>query len=367
MKFMKTISLAGAGALTGLAMTTSVVCADGVAHVVPPSGTVTPKDSADLVKRVQELETKVQAIRTKRAPGRNNFALTLGRETNSEDDALAEIGDELSRLKQDVSTGGAAKSTTSNGNSTTSISNIPSGDDDYLDDSLRWHVPVHVYQMVSTGDVDLSKAFCLPAGTSVLGMSSTFTSGSQTDSSGSGTPAANYLPVKLGGRLFLKGTPTATASGQDMSKGAEMCAPTNPATQLPLTDTQEFFVAANDLKDADREGLDFGTLVVPFKFQLSDKKAVTGSATLGGYVGYRLPWDIAGMRVRPVLFAGLSEVPTGSQTVAGLSYGGGLIGTIKDRFNFGLLVGADHVDSVQQYQYQDKPWISLVLGISLTK
>jgi hypothetical protein len=97
---------------------------------------------------------------------------------------------------------------------------------------------------------------------------------------------------------------------------------------------------------------------------------------LGGYVGYRFPWDLWGLRIRPVAFVGLSEVPisqpngsggTTSQTLAGISYGVGLIGTIKDRFNLGIIFGADHVDSIQQYQYQDKPWVSLELGISLTK
>lgn len=58
--------------------------------------------------------------------------------------------------------------------------------------------------------------------------------------------------------------------------------------------------------------------------------------------------------------------PPSSETVAGLSYGIGLMGTIKDSFNISLVFGADHASS-KTYQYQDKPWASFAPGYSFTK
>ena len=77
--------------------------------------------------------------------------------------------------------------------------------------------------------------------------------------------------------------------------------------------------------------------------------------------------------ISPVGFAGASNIsvpsasdPSQSQTVAGFSYGGGFITSIKDDVQLGVVVGFDHVDA-PNYAYKDKPWLSLEIGYSFAK
>ena len=260
-----------------------------------------------------------------------------------------------------------------------SISPIPNSKDNYLDDHLTWRTSIHVHATTADGGVDLNNTYCLPAQSRVIGLAADFTSGAKNPDGKGEAPATGYLPVQLDpdGGFFTQDLPSEmnppSLKEQDSKK--RMCDGSG-VPSFPLAADTQFFIDTKDLENADREGLDFGTLVVPFKFQMSDESAITTSATLGGYVGYRIPIDFIGLRIRPVAFVGLSEVPvsqigsdgkTKSENLAGLSYGFGLIGTIKDKFNLGIVFGADHVDSVPKYKYQDKPWVSLVLGLSLTK
>jgi hypothetical protein len=134
-------------------------------------------------------------------------------------------------------------------------------------------------------------------------------------------------------------------------------------------------IPAKYLADAYRVGWDYGALVVPFKMQLSDGKPFTGSASVGGYLGYRFPLFDTGLVFSPVAFAGASNILTSattggkttSQTVAGISYGFGLITDVKDGFQAGVIYGYDHVNSAQPYLYNNKPWISFEIGYSFAK
>ncbi|HTT98949.1 MAG TPA: hypothetical protein VMF58_12930 [Rhizomicrobium sp.] len=279
----------------------------------------------------------------------------------------------------------------SSGQSTPSTPPIPNSDSNYLDDTLEWNMPVYIYPTGNKG-VDLSSTFCLPANTPVIGLDSKYTTGTPPNS----TTAQNYLPLRLGDSVLKNVDMVLLTKAQSQSspastQGAARCDHISNAAvavdkanppkltndEYPIfTDTQ-FYVSANDLDHtATRAGWDFGTLVVPFKFQMSDKSIVTGSATLGGYVGYNFGLDMPGFRVSPVVFVGVSDISmtnsggTGGKsttdTVAGMSYGIGLMGTIKDSFNISLVFGADHASS-KSYQYQDKPWVSFALGYSFTK
>lgn len=143
----------------------------------------------------------------------------------------------------------------------------------------------------------------------------------------------------------------------------------SPAT-LP-TDSSIYVKPDN----AQRWGWEYGALVVPFKMQLGGKHSFTGSASVGAYLGYSFPlWD-TGLSVSPVAFAGASNISVPinngkrdtSQTMAGLSYGLGLITRVKDGFQVGLVFGKDHVDSAQRYQYNDKTWISFEIGYSFAQ
>lgn len=276
---------------------------------------------------------------------------------------------------------------------TTTTPPIPNSDSNYLDDHLEWNMPVYIYPTGSDG-VDLNSTYCLPANTTVVGLDSKYTTGTPPNT----TTAQNYLPVRLhdiDGKTVLN-APIQKQSSTDANGnqvGVRRCdnidvkqamkpsaqASKDLDTALPIFDDTQFFVGASDLDHtSSRAGWDFGTLVVPFKFQMSDKSIVTGSATLGGYVGYNIGLDLPGFRVSPVGFVGVSEISlpqqsggngnkTSSETVAGLSYGVGLMGTIKDSFNISLVFGADHVSGNKSYQYQDKPWVSFALGYSFTK
>jgi hypothetical protein len=134
-----------------------------------------------------------------------------------------------------------------------------------------------------------------------------------------------------------------------------------------------FIVNLDDLRNSGftRTGITYGTLVVPFKYQLTGDKDFTGSATLGGYVGFRYEtrkW--IGITLTPILFVGASSnsvqnsSKSSTDNIMGFSYGGGLIGTIKSSFQVGIVIGADIVGNSVNYQYNGKPWIALEIGFS---
>lgn len=257
------------------------------------------------------------------------------------------------------------------GGGTVSTPPIPNSKSNYKRDKLEWSTPIHAYRMDTSGAVDLNTVYCWPAGPRLIGRDSEFTTASIAPKSDQAAPAKsdadNYLPTMPDAKIDVylqKDGKTDCLNDDDLG------------SKVTLTTTTPIAVSQKDAEAAAREGLDFGTLVVPFKFQLSDQTAITSSATLGGYLGYRIPWRVAGLDFRLLAFGGVSEVPTSeadssgkitSQTVAGLSYGAGLVTTVKDNFNVGLVIGFDHVNSVQDYKYQDKPWISLEIGYSFTE
>ncbi len=280
---------------------------------------------------------------------------------------------------------GDTSSTDNNGASfngtTVTIPHLPNSDENYLDDKLRWDTPVQAHAVGANGGVDMTNGYCLPAHKRVVGMSSTFTSAATTSAApnGGGTtaPAKSYLPVTLdtkGGIFFSPEQPVPKADQTTAQTNTHMCK--DVSNFQDIADGTEFYIDADDLKKtATRSGWDFGTLVVPFKLQLSGKNAFTSSATVGAYLGYRMPFDDIGFGLSPVIFAGASNISTSqttggttqSQTVAGISYGFGLIANIKDSFNMGLVFGADHVDSAQPYAYSDKPWVSFEIGYSFAQ
>jgi hypothetical protein len=133
------------------------------------------------------------------------------------------------------------------------------------------------------------------------------------------------------------------------------------------------FVATTEITrvPANRFGLTYGVLAVPFKFHLSGAKELTGSASLGSYLGYRFDREGSlGIGVATVAFVGAADIAVPStiggatQNVAGFSYGLGVIGTVKGNFQLGGVLGFDRVSSNAGYQYNGKPWIAFELGYS---
>src|SRR6185369_6025747 len=65
------------------------------------------------------------------------------------------------------------------------------------------------------------------------------------------------------------------------------------------------------------QGVDYGLLVLPYKFHFTDQ-SLTGEATLGGYAGYKFSWP--GIAISfPVISAGVGVVNTNQQSGASTS------------------------------------------------
>lgn len=125
----------------------------------------------------------------------------------------------------------------------------------------------------------------------------------------------------------------------------------------------------------DRYGLTYGTLLVPFKYQLRGDKSFTGQSSLGGYIGFRQDRSgLTGLALQYVGFLGGASVPVQqtvdgksvTQQIAGVSYGLGLIGTVKENFQMGVILGADRVSKNAGYVNNGKPWVAVSLGFAFS-
>lgn len=238
--------------------------------------------------------------------------------------------------------------------------------DNYDGDTMMWRKNIAAKLSPDSETLDI----CIPALTYVSTDSSTFSSVSiaSGNASDNESPAATtqYLEVELRDKDFAPpSVPAKTA--------CSVAAKQNPAIRYPNFG-EPLYVETGDLgKLHRRQGWDYGGLAVPFKVQLTGKHALTSSASLGLYAGYR--FDFGAFEAKPILFAGASYVPTSdssggtttSQTVAGFGYGVGVLFNIKNGLQAGIIVGFDHVDSAQPYAYNDKPWLSFQIGYSFTE
>jgi hypothetical protein len=122
-------------------------------------------------------------------------------------------------------------------------------------------------------------------------------------------------------------------------------------------------------------GSQYGVLVVPYKFHLSDHSFSSG-VTLGGYYSYSL--SSPGISWGPVASAGLGVVPVANTTQSGepttenkaaVSAAVGLLLTFSKTSNFqiGILAGWDWLGSDAQYEHEGKTWVAISFGVPLTK
>lgn len=160
-------------------------------------------------------------------------------------------------------------------------------------------------------------------------------------------------------------TPTATPTHRQLEYGAVVA--------IPLAEVAK--IAPN------RYGLAYGTLVVPFKFQLTGAHQFTGSATLGPYLGYKFDTQNYGLATTLALFGGISNIAvdktttdpttmmtsTSTEQIAGFGYGGGVLLEIKGGFQAGAVIGFDSVGNGQNFQYNNQPWLALELGYSFSQ
>lgn len=130
-----------------------------------------------------------------------------------------------------------------------------------------------------------------------------------------------------------------------------------------------------DSTPPDRYGLTYGTLLVPYKYHLAGSKSFTGSTSVGGYLGFRQDRSgITGLALQYIAFLGASNVPV-TQTsngqsstldMFGVSYGLGILGTVKGDFHMGIVVGADRVNKNAGYENNGKGWVAVEIGYSFS-
>lgn len=130
-----------------------------------------------------------------------------------------------------------------------------------------------------------------------------------------------------------------------------------------------------DQSKPNRFGLSYGGLLVPFKYHFTGSQQFNTNTTIAPYLGYRLDRESLGRSIEFIAFVGAAPISvsgnsngqTTNQTLAGFSYGGGIIGKLKDAFQWGVVVGVDRVSGGATYEDNGKPWVALELGYSFSQ
>jgi hypothetical protein len=133
--------------------------------------------------------------------------------------------------------------------------------------------------------------------------------------------------------------------------------------------------ATIDQTPPNRSGLCYGALLVPYKYHFTGSKEFNTNTTVAPYMGYRIDKETLGRSLELILFTGAADISvpqttngqTTTQTLAGFSYGGGIIGKLKDSFQYGIVIGADRVSANANYNDNGKPWIAIEIGYSFSQ
>lgn len=225
----------------------------------------------------------------------------------------------------------------------------PSDRENYLSDRVKFQfaTSVLVVNMTTQGDQKAANAACAPAFSTFKGIGK----------------------LKVGTQdhpAFIVGYVAPDRDDRCKSSG------------LPLVRVDDVVVVQQSLILAtppDRYGLTFGTLIVPYKMQLKGDRGTSGGASVGGYLGFRQDRSgITGLALQYVFFAGGASISVVqnvdgqpvTQDVTGLTYGVALLGTVKDTFQLGVVIGADRVNRNVKYANNNKPWIALSLGFDFS-
>ncbi|MCS0581003.1 hypothetical protein NX784_05325 [Massilia pinisoli] len=221
----------------------------------------------------------------------------------------------------------------------------------YMGDQISYPIDIYVARVDMSVNPHTSTALCAPA-------RSRFKGAGQAVVSPNATPSPIFRVVNVG-PVDTKVTQGRCTVGSNL---------------IQVGDVVVF--AAADLKmiPPDRFGLTYGTLLVPYKYHFSGSDFGSG-ASVGGYLGYR--WDrsgVLGIALQPVLFLGAAIIPVSqvsngqvkTENMGGISYGLGLLGTVKDSFHLGIVIGADRVNKSADYRYNGKPWLAISLGFEFS-
>ncbi len=209
--------------------------------------------------------------------------------------------------------------------------------------------PVNMQVLVDPGDGTEPKKRCLKAGTKLRGI-------------GKQDSTVNFVVISCNPWLGL------LPDNEPPEQCPVMCdgdgkLDTGSTIQIALPEVEKHL--------PNRYGLAYGTLVVPFKFQLTGAHQFTGSATLGPYLGYRFDTESYGLATTLAAFGGVSNIAVtknnSTSQIAGFGYGGGVLVEVKGGFQAGAVIGFDSVGSNQGFQYNNKPWLAVELGYSFSQ
>ena len=169
--------------------------------------------------------------------------------------------------------------------------------------------PVNLQVHVDAGDGKLLP-HCLKAGTDLRGIGQ------------SSASTVNFVVIKCNPFVgFLTDIREKLSDWTPPSQCPVLCDTPPPAEpqNLATGSTVQIDLADIQKNAPNRYGLAYGSLVVPFKFQLMGAHQFTSSATIGPYLGYKFDTESYGWATTLALFAGASNIavtksPTPSST-----------------------------------------------------
>ncbi len=209
--------------------------------------------------------------------------------------------------------------------------NVKNDNDNYTGDRLSFPVNVNAKY---TGADDNEYGVCIPAKTTLRGL---------------GRSHDNKIHVRLA--TFLDDV-------DDCSKESKI--PKNVAMRIAIDDIAY---------KPNRYGLTYGALFVPYKYHFSGSKEFNSDSTIGPFMGYRFDANTVGFGVKLIGFLGGSMISViddnnKTQSLAGFSYGIGIIGELKNDFQLGMVLGQDRVSDGSNYEDNGKWWGAIALGFS---
>lgn len=114
--------------------------------------------------------------------------------------------------------------------------------------------------------------------------------------------------------------------------------------------------------------------MVPYKYHFSGSREFGGSATIGPDFGYRSEKNSYGFGLKYIAFLGAGTVSVTQnvdgvatkQSLSSFSYGVGVLGEIKQDFQWGLVFGRDRVSGASKFPDNGKTWVAIALGYSFS-
>lgn len=249
-------------------------------------------------------------------------------------------------------------------NATIQFATPDNDDDNYISDRLSFPVGIWVTRINLTTRAEPLDETCAPAGTQLRGIGVR-----NVKLAGDAEPIETtlFLVEKIGKNLnpvgHLKNLFTEVEVSQHCGDSSS---PALERGQVVLL-RHDRIESLNPV----RKGLTYGALIVPYKYHRSGEKGFTGGTSLGGYLGYRVDrTGFTGFETNFIGFFGGASIAvpetvdgeTSLSNRAGVSYGVGILATIKDEFQIGLVVGRDRVDSAADYVRNGRTWVALSLG-----